>query len=69
MTTKGCAYCCGDLTMVEGLLGRQFFCPACRRFQPTAQEGNVRPPASAPRKATSSKTEPAEEPKAEHRLG
>lgn len=34
MKTSGCAYCCGDLITVEGLLGAELFCPACRRFQP-----------------------------------
>jgi len=34
MMTQGCAYCCGDLAKVDGLLGPEYFCPVCRRFQP-----------------------------------
>lgn len=37
MKASGCAYCCGDLMKVDGLLGPEFFCPACRRFQPRTE--------------------------------
>lgn len=33
MPSDSCLFCSGDLTVVEGIMGPQLFCPSCRRFQ------------------------------------
>lgn len=44
---RRCRFCGAGLVRVDGVLGPQLFCPACRRFH-TAQDRKTNAPARRP---------------------